>query len=55
MRMNGGALGSIYKHLLVYTMSFLPQTTLKFHAKDQILGILSAQEMGQYAVRRDIH
>ena len=55
MRMNGGALSSIYKHFLVYTMTFLPKTTLKFYAKDQIFGILSAQEMERYAVRRDIH
>ena len=45
---------SIYKHLIANTMSFLSKTTLKFHAKYQILGTRSAWDMGCCSAKRDI-
>ena len=36
--MNGGALDSMYEHHVVQRVSFLPKTTLQFHAMYQILG-----------------
>ena len=46
---------TICKHLMVYIMSFLPKTTIKFHAKYHISGTLSARKMQWCATRRDIH
>ena len=48
------ASGIIYKQVMVYTVSFLPKTTLKFHAKYQILGTLSTGVMGYCTTMKDI-
>ena len=40
IRIIGWASNSIYKPLMVHTVSFLPKTNFKFHAKYQILGTL---------------
>ena len=46
---------SLYKTLMVHTMSFLPKTTIKFHAKCHISGTLWAWKLECCAVRIDIH
>ena len=46
---------SLYKTLMVHTMSFLPKTTIKFHAKCHISGTLWLWKMGCCAVKMYIH
>ena len=55
IRKNGGAFDSIYKPLIVHTVSFISRLTLKLHTKWQIWDTLSAWKMGQYTTRRCIH
>ena len=49
------ASGSIYEPFIVHAVLFLPMSILNFCTKYQILGTLSAQEMGWCAASRDIH
>ena len=42
VKMIGRVLNSIYEHLMVNSVSFLPKTTRNFHAKFNISGNLSA-------------
>ena len=46
---------SIYEPLMVHNVPFLPTTNLKFHAKFQFSGTLSAEGMWCCPKRRDIH
>ena len=46
---------SIYKHLMVHMVSFLPKITVKLCAKYQLFDTLSARDIGQCAVRKDTH
>ncbi len=55
IRMIGGASDSIYKHIMVNTISLLPKITLNFHWKYQHLISLSAQKIGCCAARRGMH
>ena len=56
VRMIGRVSDSIFKPIMVNTVSFLPRTTLKFHIKYQIcLGTLSAQKMENCATSRGTH
>ena len=45
----------IYEPLMVHNVLFLPTMNLKFHAKWQSLGTLSAKGMWCCATRRDTH
>ena len=53
--MIGLASDSIYETPLIHTISFLPNTALKFQAKYQILRTIWAQEMEYCAARRYIY
>ena len=55
LRMFRGASGSIYNQFMIHTVSFLPTTNVRFQAKCQISGALSALEPGWCDARRDIN
>ena len=54
-RMFRWASGCIYNQFMIHTVSFLPTTNVRFQAKCQISGTLSALEPGWCDARRDIN
>ena len=55
MRIIRGASYSIYKHLMVHTVSLLPTTTILYDAKYHISGALSAKVIWGCDTGSDIH
>ena len=55
MRMVRKVPDRLYNPHMVGRVSFLPKITLKFHTEYQVLGTLSALEMGWCAARINIH
>ena len=55
IRMVEQASNGIYMPVMIITVLFLSKTTIKFHAENQIQGILFVHELGCPSTRRYIH